>query len=466
MPRRRKEQIDDYYGENEPMEFQDKDFLLNTYTQQNNNFALDNFMRVMVENARKQFGQSKVFLGDESNNLVIGIPMFGGHAEDDILYPGCLPFEFVIAQDVFPLSLILQLVAKTGVGKSGLLAEFGRWFFLAGGGMFLFENETKFNPNWYRSILGKNFFEKLVIHRCQSIEDWQRHLTFTLQNVQRFMLGTKAQPGPGRTFPVLFGVDSIMGKMSEDTQEKILGKMTEKNIRGTTGVGAADRGHPIEALKITRYIRTIPQELDQWPFTLVLINHLRTSRNEEGIEERRKAGGEQVNFQESFEIELNRFGSKKIECSKWEGFYVKISCEKNSFGPTHRSVLVRVLWWEEEKEDGSWEQKTIWDWDWSTTWLLYSILKTDRYNPRFKNALKSIDFHLECPSISEVENKAWSRSLGMTAESAVSWSEFGRLIRQNKPLLKELRKALRITPRPLFSGDYQEQITNLSKELP
>jgi len=439
--------------------------LLSSDNTKNNNFALDKFMRAVVENARKQFGQSKVFLGDESTNLVVGIPMFGGHEEDAALYPGCLPMEFVFTQNVFPLGLIIQLVAKTGVGKSGLLAEFGRWFFLANGGVFIFENETKFNPHWYDSILGSSFFKNTVIHRCYSVEDWQRKLTFTLQNVQRYMIGTKAQPGPGKTFPVLFGVDSIMGKMSEDTQEKILGNMTEKGVRGTTGLGSADRGHPVEALKITRYIRTIPQELDNWPFALVLINHLRTVKNEMGVEERRKAGGEQVNFQESFEIELSKIGSKKLESSRWEGYVVKISCEKNSFGPSHRAIITRVLWWEEETEDGSWRQKTIWDWDWATTYLLYNILKTDRYGSRLKNSLKSIDFHLECPSISDVENRAWSRTLGMTEKDAVSWQEFGRLLRMNQPLLQELRKALRITSRPVLQGDYEQQLKSLTNKL-
>jgi hypothetical protein len=68
--------------------------------------------------------------------------------------PG-LAFEYVIAQDCFPLGLVLQLVAAHGIGKSALLAEFGRWFDLAGGGGIVAENETKFNPFWYSQIMGR-----------------------------------------------------------------------------------------------------------------------------------------------------------------------------------------------------------------------------------------------------------------------------------------------------------------------
>jgi hypothetical protein len=429
--------------------------------------TMDAFFRGRVEAARQRFGQRDVFLGAEADTLLVGIPMFGGHTPEDVQYPGCLPLEFVLSQDVFPLGLVIQLVAKPGVGKSALLAEFGRWFFLAGGGMILLENETKFNPSWYRSILGEDYFARMPLYRCHSVEDWQRKLTYAVGDMQRQMLGTAQQPGPGRVFPVLYGVDSIMGKTSEDTQEKILGKATEAGLRGTTGLGAADRGYPIEALKITRYLRTIPQEMDGWPFALVLVNHLRVVRNDDGIEERRKAGGEQVNFQESFELELNKHGGHKrlIESAEFAGYPVRLSCEKNSFGPSHRSAVVRLLWWEEETPTG-WVQKTRWDWDWGTVHLLYQILHGERGYPRIRQALKAADFHLECPSVSDVENRAWSRNLGMTPGDACPWSELGAMLRRQPALYQQLRTCLRINTRPRMHGDYQQQIQSLAEELP
>jgi hypothetical protein len=118
---------------------------------------VDKFFRGQVTKARTHFGHKSVYLGSESESLVVGIPMFGGHGLDGqvLRHPGCLPLEYVIAQDCFPLGLIWQIVAKYGVGKSALLAEFGRWFYLAGGGFNLCEAETKFNPKWYESIMGR-----------------------------------------------------------------------------------------------------------------------------------------------------------------------------------------------------------------------------------------------------------------------------------------------------------------------
>lgn len=430
--------------------------------------ALDAFFAGTAERAKKKLGHGSVFIGDESNALVICIPMFGGHEPDAHLHPGCLPMEFVIAQDGFPLGLVWQIVAKFGIGKSGLLAEFGRWFCMAGGGFQLCEAETKFNPFWYQSIMGREYFKRSPLHRCDSTEDWQKHLTFGVHDMKRFMIGDKENPGPGRTFPVLYGVDSIMGKLSEKSQEKILGKLGKDGKRGETGEGHADRGFPLEALIITRYMRTIPAELDNWPFGLVLINHLRIKQDDMGNEERNKAGGEQVNFQESFEIELKKMGGHKkmIECSEWQGYPIGISCEKNSFGPGQRRIVTRLAWCDVEREDGSWEQKSFWDWDWSTVHLLNNILRGEHASPKLRANLKAIGFHLECPSASDVENSAWSKNLGMRANDAMPWREVGAMIRRDPKLMNQLRKALRINRRPVLNGDYVRQLDALSENLP
>lgn len=448
----------------------DQEKLETSWKGRNRGKTLDAFFSAQAELARKQFGHKSVFLGSEADTLVIGIPC------------PSLAFEFVIAQDCFPLGLVMQIVAKHGVGKSGLLAEIGRWFNDAGGGMVLCENETKFNPHWYRSIMGKSRFDRMQLHRCKSVEDWQRHLTWAMKKMKSDLEGTKEAPGPGRTVPVLFGVDSIMGKMSEENQEKVLGaaikpKKGKKGEaaegpqkRGTTGDGfAAARSFPIEAGSITKYLRTIPQEFDEWPFGLVLINHLRMKTDDMGHAERNKTGGEQVNFQESFELELKKIGGhkKKIECAEFEGIPLELSCEKNSFGPTHRRIQTRVLWWDEiEEATGDTVQKTAWDWDWSTTHLLNSQLSGEKSSPRIRAALKAIDFDLTCPSAADVENTAWSKAVGVSAKDPVTWSEMGALIREDKDLMDRLRRALRITRRPLLAGDYLAQLDDLVKEMP
>ncbi len=419
---------------------------------------LDGFFARQADEARKKFGHKSVFLGSEAETLVIGIPC------------PALSFEFVIGQDCFPLGLVVQIVAKHGIGKSGLLAEFGRWFDMAGGGMVLCENETKFNPHWYTSIMGEEVYQRMQLHRCTSVEDWQEHLTWATKKMRDDMTGTKEAPGPGKKFPVLFGVDSIMGKMSRENQEKILGKQGKKGKLGTTGEGFAQaRSFPIEAGSITKYMRTYPQLIDDWPFSLVLINHLRMKVDDAGNPERNKTGGEQVNFQESFELELKKYGghANKIQSADFEGIPLTLSCEKNSFGPTGRKVHTRILWrHEEDEQTGETVQKSIWDWDWSTVHMLNNLLRGEKASTYLRARLKKMDFHLECPTSGDIDNSAWSATLGMKAKDAVPWNEMGALIRENAEVTAGIRKALGIVNRPLLKGDYFKQKAKLAEEMP
>lgn len=430
-----------------------------TWKGKNRGKAIDIFFKTKAEKARQKFGHSSVLIGDSTEGLVIGIPC------------PSLAFEYVIAQACFPLGLVIVLVARHGVGKSALVAEFGRWFHEAGGGMELVENETKFNPHWYKSILTPEVYDKMPLYRSTSLEDSQRKLTYGVSSAKHLMEGTLTDPGPGRTIPIMWAIDSLMGKQSEEVQEKILGKLGEDGKRGSKGEGAASRAHPVEALKITQYFKTIASEFDEWPFSLVLVNHLKSKTDDMGHELRSKAGGAHIDFQESFELELTKLGGhkKKIQCAEFEGVPLSISCEKNSFGPTHRRIQTRLLWWYEDDHttpDG-YVQRTSWDWDWSTVHLLDSLMNGENSIPMLKKNLKEMDFHLEVTSRGDMDNAAWSKSVGhKNKDHAVRWAELGAMIRADTELTNKLRHALRISHRPLLAGDYLAQLEEMTESLP
>ena len=400
--------------------------------------------------ARKKFGHTAVLHGSDTNKLIVGIPI------------PSLSFEFVIAQDAFPLGVIYHLVAKHKIGKSGLLAELIRWFYMARGFGTLCENETKFSPSWYESIIGREWFEGMPMHRCDSVEDWQDRMTFDLEgkdSYKHLMEGTKDKPGPGRTFPILFGVDSIMGKLSRDSQTAVHRD------------GHAGRGFPVEALQISRYLGTMPQWLDGWPFAVVLVNHLKIDKNQDtGAEERYLSGGRRTMFQESFELEMRK--GPRIECTEFEGHYVDIKCAEQSFGPSGRLIRTRVIWWEEPDETGEadFRQKTIWDWDWATVNLLHAIIKGDEKhgsrNVRMRKHLKDEDFHMDFGSPTALTATAWSKTLGVSEKDPLQWHEMGALIQKSPEVLRLLRRALRINARPLLKGDYLEQMGQLAEEMP
>ena len=72
-------------------------------------------------------------------------------------------------------------------------------------------------------------------------------------------------------------------------------------------------------------------------------------------------------------------------------------------------------------------------------------------------------FHIKAPQRSDVENTAWSATLGMKAEDAVSWSEMGRMISENAEVCDSIRKALGIKRRPLLAGDFGQQLQGMGK---
>jgi hypothetical protein len=94
-------------------------------------------------------------------------------------------------------------------------------------------------------------------------------------------------------------------------------------------------------------------------------------------------------------------------------------------------------------------------------------MNSDKGSPRLKHNLREeADFHIACPSVSEIENRAWSRTLGMKEKDAMPWSELGAAIRQDDKLMNRLREALRITRRPRMAGNYAAQLDKLAEEMP
>jgi RecA/RadA recombinase len=416
---------------------------LEVWEGENHGRQLDAFLRGQIDQARTKFGHRAVMAGSELDNLVICIPC------------PALAFEYLIAQDGFPLGLIIHLNGPPGSGKSSLTFEFIRWFRAAGGTGFYTDNETKMSPDLPDSIIGWDTWEAgFGTFRSESVEEWQDMLTASVQNVQKSLQGTKEDPGPGRTIPFLWAIDTIMSKAAYESQEKVWKED-----------GHAGRAFPVEAMSITKYMRTIPQKLDGWPFALLLNNQLKLGKDDKGRETTSTAGGQGVNFQESWNLEIRKSKKKSIQCADWEADQFRISCTKNSFGATWRQMECRKLWWEEQDEEtGQWRQVTRFDWDWATIKMLSTL------QGRAKSKLADAGFHIATPKVSDVQNTAWSKNLGMTQKDAVfpeaSWANVGRMIAEDESLMNLIRDALGIKRRPLLHGDYMSQLDNMREALP
>lgn len=399
----------------------------------------DTFMASLVESAKRKFGSNMVLAGDEASKLMIVLPM------------PSLALEWLFGQSGFPLSTVVQLVGKWGTCKSAFLYDIFRWFSLCGGGAIHQENETKFSDVLCSSIMGeKNYRGSVIVNRTTSVEDWQERITYYMKEQKRRMIGTAEEPGPGRTVPICFGLDSVTGKSSRETQEKV------------SREGAAGRGHPIEALLITRYFQSTMHEYADWPFSAVLVNHLKQAMGQDqGGPESRTAGGSHISFQEGFEIEMSIWRSR-INTAKFRGIGIRLTSTKNSFAEGRHSIQSRLLWNHTvDPETGLPKQLTRWDWDWATIKFLDTLEKPQR--DRLKD-IAGFTLHTQSP-MADVECMAQCSALGMGKKDWESFSKVGAMLRKSPKLLKQVRAALGILEVQRMEGDYIQNLNNAAEGL-
>lgn len=382
--------------------------------------------------ARKEFSDVNICAAGDANKIVVGLPL------------PCLAMEFLIQNNVWPLGRFTQIVGRHGTCKSALCFEMVKWFKEAQGMSYLFENETKYSSDMALSLIGypKTPEDEVFVHiPCHSVDDWQSKL----QTMIKWCKDQMSKKEVGRKFPVLFLVDSLMGKLAKESQDKI-----EK-------VGYADRSHPLEAMMINSFLKKIPQDIEEWPMCLVATNHLKPSKNEQGLPERKIAGGYAPGFQETFELEMSRDASAKInnideENFEMGGLKLILTCKKNSLGETDRKIKASIKWvHREDEETGEFRQYTEWDWPSATVHLLdsYDAVRRERIN--------------EVVHIGGNGNRWHSKTYGVPASDPISAHDLGLLIEADEPTKDKLRKLFGIKTRKVYQPgiDYLAQLAAL-----
>jgi hypothetical protein len=388
-----------------------------------------------------------------------GLAMTAGEAGQSVVGIPCpsFAFEYLVQNTAMPLDRFYQIVGQPATYKSALGFEFARWFRKMNGAAVLLEHESKYSPDWSLSFMGWDDPDALGYVPCGSINDWQRCLQDAFALAKTIMVGTKKEPGPGRTWPYLAIIDSIMGKSTEETQKKIEEK------------GFAGRAFSDEARMITAFLRGKGTEIMRgWPFVTVAINHLKLPRDERtGLTNRSKVGGKHIDFQETWELETSWQGDKKIRKKGYDGTRLFIACKKNSLGITDQKIPVDVLWHEEMVYDGSigeeaWRQVSKWDWFSSSIQLLLKL--------PILNEAKAVDAKKIC-NVQTSKGLIFCRELGISKKSPLSTEEAGMVLQETPAVLNELRRLFGIKVRRIFdcTMDYRKQLViekrNIKKKI-
>jgi hypothetical protein len=401
------------------------------WSMENGGRSRDGMMASLLTAARGKFGNDRVFGSrEELGQLAIGIPT------------PSLAFEYLIANDVFPLSSLMMLAGSWGSCKSALSYEFFRWFYELQGAIVHIDTEAKFDADFACDIMRVQRGQlPIQSTRARSVEQMQQILTFYLQEVKKKLIGSKEEPGPGKTVPCCFCIDSLAGATSEELQEKVLKE------------GNANRSHPLNALKNTHYLTAIKPELEGWPFTLLVVNHLKEKTDDMGNSHQYTLGGQSFNFHESFEIR-NSVWKSKYKNAQFEGIGIKLHCAKNSFGPTGRKIKTRFLWWvADDPETGQPQDIFLWDWNWSICTLLNEMDGIQRQR------LADRDLLIKCKSPSaDVECLANLRALGMGKDEFLPFQEVGQMIQDNVEVSNRIRDALNIKRRYQLDRPYDELV--------
>lgn len=403
----------------------------------NRNDTLGEMMKGMQQAARSRFNSQSVFASSkEMSQIVVGIPM------------PALSLEYCLGNDVWPLSSLIQIAGKWGSCKSTLAYEIFRWFYEFGGRSILLDTESKYNPELARNVMRSGSDGNAMLYnRCESLEDWQSRMQWYVDEFKRLMEGTASDPGPGRVFPVCIGLDSVKAATSVREQEKV------------RKAGHADLGYATEANFNGKFLTNWKKNIDYFPFSVILVNHLKEKQDDMGNTREYTPGGDLISFLETIELRTSVW-SRKISNSQFEGIGIRISCAKNSLAPTHRSIRSRFLWWSElNEETQELESYHTWDWNWSTVDLLHQV-DTKLKGPE-KSMLKALGWKLNTKSPSaDVGAMANVPMLGMGKDDWLPWQEVGQMIHENEEVMNLLRKGLGIKRRRAMSlgEDYGEML--------
>jgi hypothetical protein len=356
-----------------------------------------------------------------------------------------LSLEYALGNSVLPLEKVVQVYGQRGSCKSAFGFEVMRWIRALGGTGNLCEHESKYNDDWARSIIGWD--ERCMgVMWCHSTNQWQERLQEQAAMIKKKMLGTSKEKGMGKIFPYLQIVDSIMGKPAQETQDKIHKE------------GSAGRSFPLEALSISKFITTYATALHGWPFLLLCVNHLKVNSSDQGMAKKSRSGGQTIDFQGAFEIEVTRTGTQQNAQSSMNKLLLRV--EKNSYGPDKRKIGVNVIWWDEDgdidPETGKplRRQRTEFDWNSSTVRMILEGEGAMWSEARKLTGLVQVNVAQSKSKLLNVKEPAPNRILGQR-------------IHQNQDLMRELRRLLGIRTRCAFrlGVDYDEQVRDLRKRL-
>lgn len=387
----------------------------------------------LVTTANRDLGRSDLSVGTDADKKIVVLP-----------FPS-LALCFLYQLNGYPLSRIKQITGEEGSLKSTYLWECMRWHFINGGFGLIAENENKDGPELRHALFRWTplWLSRLGVKPTYVLEEWQDFMTTTMGAAKTQSDGKNS---PGRITPICWGVDSILGTSARDTNDK-----TEKD-------GFSSRGFALEAQLVTRYMRTMPERLQDFPFSVIGTNHLKPGTDNRGLPKPTVSGGKSVKFHETFEIEMAKVANADIDNLGHGGLRIQLTSRKNSLGASRKRIQAEVLWWrEQDPKTGEWKLQAAWDWHTATVVLLQSFEIANGKKTLYNKLQEICDIRV----VQKGARLAYSKTLGVgSKDSPVKYSDIGAALQARPDLLKLMYPLLGIATRKIFQPgeDYRNTV--------
>lgn len=251
--------------------------------------------------------------------------------------------------------------------KSTLQIELGNWFIANGGVHQHLDTENKTSPtmldamSWWREDVDPN---RRIFKVCGSTDEWMDMVTATIERLKA--LGERKQ---GERIPILIGIDSLTGRQNEAAQEDL-------RKEGH----AAERGYPVAAGQVTRYLETL--SMLGTTAAVSWVQHMKESMDQTGYgKQYKEKGASAASFAHSTHVRVSK--GKAIAAARHssapypeypvEGYLIYLKTTTTCIGPDNHTIEVPLLWQYVPQEDGSSRQAMWFDWHGALGALLVNL---------------------------------------------------------------------------------------------
>jgi hypothetical protein len=368
----------------------------------------------------------------DTTGLLVGLPL------------PALSCRMLFRCDSFPIGRTWELAGEEGSCKTALLSEICRWHAIYGGGGHIAETENKDAATLRNGILQWNerwIRQRVDMSYCDTLEQWQAATTFKLRYLQKQMDDPKLKIG--RTIPYMCGVDSLT---AVDTQS---------NVDATMEAGHSKIGFSQIANLVSRYMRQGPATLmREYPFSLVVTNHMKPTQDARGIKQDHVVGGKSLPFASTLRIYMYRVSD--IDTQQHGGIRVKMKLQKNSMGASRAMPIeCEMIWF---RETVPWMPKPVkrfvWDWHSATVEALDRLTATKGKVELGKQLLEICGIRTESKTL----RTAYSKVLGIPKSDPQHYRIVAQELEKRPDILEQMYPLLDIEVLPKFKAgvDYRE----------